>query len=104
MMLYHKIWDTIIFLIYIDDSLVIGNIPSLNQNLIDNLTQFFLLKDLKELNYFLGVEVGRTQDSLHMSQIKNVKYLIKQNFMIQNKYLLLWLHSSNSPSWMVMHL
>lgn len=36
----------------------------------------FSIKDLDELSYFLGVEISKTSDVLHPSQIKYIKDLL----------------------------
>lgn len=47
----------IFILVYIDDILITGNSEVATQSLIQKLNMQFSLKDLGEINYFLGVEV-----------------------------------------------
>lgn len=59
--------QVVIFLIYVDDILVTGNSLSFIQHYISALHDRFSLKDMGELSYFLGIQVVRTKDGLHLS-------------------------------------
>ena len=70
MFLLHTVNYTLIVLIYVDDIIVTGNCLSRVPQLIDQLNIQFALKDLGDLNYFLGIQVSRTSDSIHLCQQK----------------------------------
>jgi hypothetical protein len=55
-------------LVYVDDIIVASSSMKFTNALIDKLNQDFALKDLGDLNYFLGIEVVRTKEALHMTQ------------------------------------
>ncbi|OMO63086.1 Integrase, catalytic core [Corchorus capsularis] len=68
--------DVIYFLVYVDDLIVTGN----NQHVVDQflaqLSHRFSLKDLGNLNFFLGVEVISTASGLFLSQHKYIRDLL----------------------------
>lgn len=66
----------VIFLIYVDDIIVIGNDSSLIQHSISCLNSQFSLKDLGDLSFFLGIQVVRTPSALHLSQSKYINDLL----------------------------
>lgn len=72
-MVYHIEKDVIIFLIYVDDILVIGNNKSLIQTMISKLNNVFYLKDLGDMSLFLGLEVAKVVYGLHLSQCKYIE-------------------------------
>ena len=55
-----------------------GSSSQIIQDTIDSLARTFALKDLGDLHYFLGVEVRRTKDVLHLSQSKYLVDLLKK--------------------------
>ena len=69
--------DIIVFLIvYVDDIVVTGNNNDFLQNFIQQLHTKFSLKDLGELNTFLGVEVIPTPKGLFLSQARHILDLL----------------------------
>ena len=68
-------------LIYVDDIIITGSSSAKIKQLISDLSKAFALKELGDLNYFLGIEVHTLPDgSLHMSQSKYVRdLLVKAN-------------------------
>ena len=63
--------STIIYLLlYVDDIIITGNNSQHVSSLIVALSSVFELKDLGVLNYFLGVQISRTQFGLILSQSK----------------------------------
>ena len=66
--------DLIILLIYVDDIIVTGSVEI--EQLIYNMGNTFALKDLGQLNFFLGIEVTRNEKTLVLSQTKYLKELL----------------------------
>lgn len=76
MMVFRQDNDMVIFLIYVDNILMIGSNPTLIQQMITDLHQLFVLKDLMSLMFFLGLEVDRIVDEFHFSQCKYIQQLL----------------------------
>ncbi|RDX88019.1 putative mitochondrial protein, partial [Mucuna pruriens] len=57
-------------LIYVDDIIIIGTSPSLMQDIITGLNAVFSLKQLDDLDYFLGIEVNHTSSG-SLSSMQN---------------------------------
>ncbi|CAN1242006.1 Retrovirus-related Pol polyprotein from transposon RE2 [Linum perenne] len=75
--LFYKLAPTPIYvLIYIDDIIVTGASKEDVNKLIGCLAESFQIKDLGPISYFLGVQVSRTPDSLHLSQTKYIMELL----------------------------
>ena len=49
-------------MVYVDDILITGNNESATHDLIIKLNKQFSLKDLGDINYFLGVEVQKIEE------------------------------------------
>lgn len=63
----------VIILVYVDDIIITGDNLSLIENLTSKLNDEFALKQLGNLEYFLGIEVQRLHDgSLLLSQTKYI--------------------------------
>lgn len=54
-------------LVYVDDILITGSDSKEIAALVSSLHNTFALKDLGELNYFLGIQVTKTTAGLHLS-------------------------------------
>lgn len=54
---FHTDSLTIMILVYVDDIIINGNSPSFIASLVKSLNNQFSLKDLGQLDYFLGIEV-----------------------------------------------
>ena len=67
---------TIFVLVYVDDILVTGCNNERVQTIINQLNKSFTLKDLGEVNYFLGIQVRHTTEGLHLSKTKCIKDLL----------------------------
>jgi hypothetical protein len=59
-----------ILLVYFDDIIVASSSSAVIAALLRDPKDDFALKDLGPLQYFLGIEVQRTSDGLHLSQTK----------------------------------
>ena len=57
-------------LIYVDDILLIGNDLHEIKLLKSHMLKHFIIKDLGELKYFLGIEFSRSKRGIFMSQRK----------------------------------
>ena len=68
--------STIYVLVYVDDILVVGSHPQDVKNLITRLNVKFSLKDMGEVDYFLGIQVKKTATGFHLSQTKYVQDLL----------------------------
>jgi len=73
-------------LVYVDDILITGSSPTLVQQIISNLNGHFSLKQLGELDYFLGIETKRLPDgSLLLTQTKYIRDLLAKTKMTDCK-------------------
>lgn len=68
--IYHKLHITIFMLIYVDDIIVASSSQTATDALLKDLRKEFALKDLGDLNYFLGIEVKKVSNGLILSQGK----------------------------------
>ena len=68
--------DIIIMLIYVDDIIIIGNSNKDVEKVIVKLSKTFALKDLGNLNFLLGIQVTKNQDTILLSQTKYVQDLL----------------------------
>ena len=68
--------STLFVLVYVDDILLTGNDVRAIQGLITQLNGMFSLKDLGEIDYFLGIQVKHTESGLHLSQTKYITDLL----------------------------
>ena len=59
---------TIYFLVYVDDLHVTGNFKCVIHRFIHALANWFSIKDLSALNFFLGIEAIPTLEGLFLSQ------------------------------------
>lgn len=65
-----------IVLVYVDDIIVTGSEPTVLTSLISSLSTRFSLKDLGSLHYFLGIQVTRNADGLHLPQLTYLRDLL----------------------------
>jgi hypothetical protein len=65
-------------LVYVDDIIVASSSNQATQALLQDLQKEFALKDLEELNYFLGIEVTNMKDGLLLTQEKYASDLLKR--------------------------
>uniref|UniRef100_A0A803Q2E8 Reverse transcriptase Ty1/copia-type domain-containing protein n=1 Tax=Cannabis sativa TaxID=3483 RepID=A0A803Q2E8_CANSA len=71
----------IYILIYVDDILIMGNNDEAVNKAITGLSTKFALKDLGILNYFLGIQVTKTDHGLLLSQTKYLQDLLSKGDM-----------------------
>lgn len=72
-------------LIYVDDIIITGDNSGSIEELVSNLNRTFALKDLGELNFFLGIQVNRKQNAILLSQTKYIQDLLAKTEMIDCK-------------------
>ena len=74
--IYKRQAHTIFLLVYVDDIILTSNSSSLIQQITTQLHSAFSLKQLGQLDYFLGIEIKHIPDrSLLMTQSKYIKDL-----------------------------
>lgn len=72
----------ILVLVYIDDIILTGSNPQLIQQVIQDMHHTFALKDLGDLNYFLGIEVVKSATGLYLSQAKYIADILAKHDMV----------------------
>ena len=78
--------STIIYLLlYVDDIIITGNNSQHVSSLIATHSSVFELKDLGDLNYFLGVQISRTQFGLTLCQSKYASEVLHRFHMENSK-------------------
>jgi len=65
-------------LLYVDDIIIAGNDMKKILDLKSALSNKFLMKDLGKLQSFLGINIKRTSNALHMSQATYAQKLLKR--------------------------
>jgi hypothetical protein len=76
---------TMFLLVYVDDIIVASSSPTVVTALLHDLKGDFALKDLGPLHYFLGIEVHRTSDGIHLSQAKYTTDILNNAGMVSCK-------------------
>ncbi|XP_038880470.1 uncharacterized mitochondrial protein AtMg00810-like [Benincasa hispida] len=66
----------VLLLLYIDDMIITEDNPQAISNLQHNLGEYFEMKDLGSLSYFLGLEVSLSSVGYSLSQAKYASYLL----------------------------
>lgn len=67
---FNKNGIVMFLLVYVDDIIVASSSQDAVTALLKDLQSSFALKDLGELHYFLGIEVNKIKDGIHLSQTK----------------------------------
>lgn len=68
----------IVVLLYVDDMIVTGNDDVEVAKLWTKLSIHFEMKDLGELNHFLGLEVEFVKDGIFISQMGSAKKIVNK--------------------------
>jgi histone deacetylase 1/2 len=66
----------IFVLIYVDDIIVTSSSHQAISTLVHDLNIHFAIKDLEDLNFFLGIEVKKIQDGVALNQGKYASGLL----------------------------
>ncbi|KAJ4769263.1 hypothetical protein LUZ62_053520 [Rhynchospora pubera] len=74
----HKGNTLIYLLVYVDDILITGNDPSAVHALMQSLDHKFSLKNLGNLNHFLGIQVTYQSSEMHLSQTRYLSDILKR--------------------------
>ncbi|KAI3719151.1 hypothetical protein L6452_20045 [Arctium lappa] len=72
-------------LVYVDDLILTGNHDHVLAAFITKLNQEFAIKDLGQLNYFLGLEITYTANGLFLNQSKYAKDILARAQMLDAK-------------------
>jgi hypothetical protein len=72
-------------LVYVDDIIVVSSSQDATMCLLWNLEKDFALKDLRDLHYFLGIEVTKVKDGILLTQQKYAIELLQCVGMISCK-------------------
>jgi hypothetical protein len=82
----YKTKNAIVYmLVYVDDIIIASSCDQATSILIDQLREEFAVKDLRDLHYFLGIEVVRKCDELVLTQKKYVADLLRKTNMLNCK-------------------
>ena len=82
--------DITYVLVYVDDIIVTGNNTVVVERVLASFAERFSIKDPSDLHYFLGIEVTRSNQGLHLTQRKYITDLL-------NKYNLAEAKPVNTP-------
>ena len=83
--IYYHQRVSIFFLIYVDDIIITGSSPSTISMLIHFLKIDFAIKELGDLNFFLGVKVIKNTSSILLSQKRYIVDLLHRTNMLEAK-------------------
>jgi hypothetical protein len=75
---YNKNSISMFILVYVNDIIVASSTQEVVTALLKDLKNDFSLKDLRELHYFLGIEVNKVLDGLVLTQEKYANDLLKR--------------------------
>ncbi|RVW93973.1 Retrovirus-related Pol polyprotein from transposon TNT 1-94 [Vitis vinifera] len=81
-MKHSKEGEMTLFIVYVDDIIITGDDEEGIGNLKKLLAREFEIKDLGQLRYFLGMEVGRTKEGIVVTQRKYVLDLLQETGML----------------------
>jgi hypothetical protein len=70
--------ETYLISLYVDDILIAGSDPLKIEQIKTEFTQRYEMKDLGELNYYLGMKVTRTEDYIQLDQYRYTLDILKK--------------------------
>ncbi|XP_019055578.1 PREDICTED: uncharacterized protein LOC109115723 [Nelumbo nucifera] len=77
--------NLVLLLVYVDDILLTRPNPTLIITLVSQLSTQFALKDLDAAHYFLGLELHRCKEGIHVNQHKYIHDLLHQTSLHEAK-------------------
>lgn len=83
--IYRHGMHQIFFLLYVDDIVVTSSSDQFLHTFIERLGQEFDIKDLGPLHYFLGLQVHKNSDGLHINQVKYAHDLLSKHDLLLSK-------------------
>jgi len=78
MFIFRSSHHILILLLYVDDIILTGSSSSLLFSFVEVLPRQFVMKDLSDFHYFLGVQVSRSYTGLFLSQHKYTTDLLRK--------------------------
>jgi hypothetical protein len=69
---------TVFILVYVDDFIVASSSQTATATLLKNLEKEIALKDLRDLHFFLGIDVSKISEGILLSQQKYAMDLVKR--------------------------
>ena len=70
--------ETCLISLYVDDILIAGSDPKMITQIKSEFTSHYEMKDLGELNYYLGMKVTRTADYIQLDQTRYTLDILKK--------------------------
>ncbi|GKV48157.1 hypothetical protein SLEP1_g54985 [Rubroshorea leprosula] len=83
--IFHHAANWLYVLVYVDDILITGSSPKAIDNLITAMGSKFSLKNLGQLDFFLGVEAIQTNSGLFLSQRRYIQDILQRTGMEKAK-------------------
>jgi hypothetical protein len=83
--IYHQGSIHIFILVYVDDIIITGNHHATINHLIATLQLDFAMKYLGALSYFIGIQVLRDPNGIHLRQSKYIQDLLNRVHMAESK-------------------
>lgn len=90
--------NMVVLLINVNDILIMGNNQALIESFIEKLKSEFSLKDLRELSYFLSINIQRIDEGFYMSHAKYISKLLEKQDLANSKPCNKLVSSSSSLS------
>lgn len=81
----HQGKSIIYLLLYVDDIIITGNDSDMLHRFITHTHSEFTIKDLRKLNYFLGLEISYTLDVVFVGQTKYAHDILEHADMFDSK-------------------
>jgi hypothetical protein len=76
--IYNKSGIMIYLLVYVDDIIVTSSSPTVVTALLNDLRLYFVLKDLGDLHFFLGIQATRSPEGLALSPEEYTKEILQR--------------------------